>query len=188
MMSVETTRLLEGEDPTTTHPGDATHWVHIYGELLDFKRRLIARAEDEAAVLGPVAQRGALRDVDLLSDQMSRFEDRLEFWLRRERELRGLTIDEETGTIGFQGSRLRLTPRELALFQTLLRAGGRPLTARRLIVEAWRDSTLSSEQLRLYIARLRAKLQTLGGIAIVREPGQGYALHFLEDGDGADPG
>lgn len=41
-------RLLDGEDPKSTDPEDAEHWVQVYGELLGFKDNLVGDAKATA--------------------------------------------------------------------------------------------------------------------------------------------
>lgn len=171
-------RLLEREDPTTTDPLDAHHWIAIYGELLTFKRRLIDRARDALADLSPTARPAGEVDLQFLEAQRARFEARRAFWLQRQRDLRGLHIDHSTRMLAYQGHLVPLTGRELQLLECLLAFDGTPVAAQRLIAEAWHDPSLTSEQLRLYITRLRSKLAPLNGIEIRHEPRRGYALLF----------
>jgi hypothetical protein len=74
----EMERLLEGEDPGTTHADDARHWISIYAELLTFK--------DDAMEREPSRE-----DVQLIEGQQRRYRHRLQFWHDRERLLQGLS-------------------------------------------------------------------------------------------------
>lgn len=189
--------LLEGERPNTTDAVDAHHWIRIYAELLEFKRRLLEKARFEMSLLSPEARPDVLVDIELVQRQMDRYRRRREFWLAHERSLRGLHFDGETRSITAQGRSIELTHREYQLLDLLARQGGRPVPARRLINEAWHDSALTGEQLRLYIARLRAKLRELAVAEIALVPRKGYFLRYVQDGhvaqdghaahDGADP-
>ena len=66
---------------------------------------------------------------------------------------------------------------EAALLRVLLDEAGRPVHATRLIRLAWERDDCNEAQLRNYIVRLRAKLETLrvpASISTVR--GRGYRL------------
>lgn len=83
-------RRLEGEDPATTHPDDARHWRSVYAELLDFKDRVL-ETTDQLAPAIPEAAEELSADAKLMNAERERFRERLEYWTRRERELRGGT-------------------------------------------------------------------------------------------------
>jgi DNA-binding response OmpR family regulator len=170
--------LLEREDLATTNPVDAQHWISIYGQLINFKHLLIRRGTRALELLDDDALATAKDDLLMLSNQLEHFEHRRQAWLDRERQLRGLTVDERSNTISFQGHTIPLTRREIELLDALLRRGGRPASARILVEEAWRDSALTSEQLRLYITRLRAKLAPVGALEIRHEAHRGYSTVF----------
>jgi hypothetical protein len=172
--------LLEGENPRTVDAVDAHHWIRIYAELLQFKRRLLEKAETEMSKLSDDARPGVVEDIDMVQRQMERYLARQAFWLRRERDLRGVHLDADTRTVTAQGRSIVLTQREYQLFEVLLIQGGRPLPSRRLVNDAWHDSALTGEQLRLYIARLRVKLRRLGVAEIALVPRRGYALRFID--------
>ena len=172
------TLLLEREDPNTTHPVDAQHWIAIYSQLIDFKYVLLERGRRELLKLDPEAIPTAQADIALLEGQLQHLQHRRQAWLDRERKLRGLTLDFPSRTVSFQGQSIDMSRREIELLDALLRRGGRPTPARILIADAWNDSALTSEQLRLYIARLRAKLAPMDSLEIRHEPRRGYALVF----------
>jgi hypothetical protein len=82
--AVEPERLLEGEDEDTAYLDDAVHWVKVYGELLDFKRSLLAVAEQRMAVMHEDAGLEVEEtDLKVLKAEAARFERRLDFWNER---------------------------------------------------------------------------------------------------------
>ena len=82
-------RLLEGEDPATPHPEEATHWVDVYTELLTFKERTLSTAERNIARMAEPEARKDIEKTDLtvLEAERDRLRKRLDFWLRRRHEL-----------------------------------------------------------------------------------------------------
>lgn len=176
--------LLDWEDPATTDPADAHHWIRIYDELIQFKLHLIERARDGCERMSPAARPGALGEVAVLEDQLRRLEGRRAFWVARQAELRGVHMDPGSRTLSYGGNQVTLTGREFEVITTLLRNAGRAVPARRLLVEAWGDAALTAEQLRLYISRLRVKLADIDGLEIAHQRQRGYSLMFR---DGAGP-
>ncbi len=81
-------RLLDGEDPKSTNPEDAEHWVQVYGELLGFKDNLVGEAEASAEELTPGAQPEAQTDLTVLNAERKHLERRYWFWRRRLADLR----------------------------------------------------------------------------------------------------
>ena len=81
-------RLLEGEDPATTDPETAAHWLKVYAELLGFKDRLVKEAENETEALSESSQEEALRDLSLLDEEKRRLANRYVYWRDRLTELR----------------------------------------------------------------------------------------------------
>jgi hypothetical protein len=78
-------RLLPNEDPQTTDPADARHWISAYTELIGFKDELLASAHEQ---LGELTDRDAMReavgtDLVLLQGENERLRRRLDFWKRR---------------------------------------------------------------------------------------------------------
>ncbi len=83
-------RLLPGENPDSTHPDDAEHWIAVYGELLAYKDRLLAVTQ---ATLSQMPEEPARREVAetdraLITVERERFARRLGFWSRRLAELK----------------------------------------------------------------------------------------------------
>ncbi len=86
--SIDPERLLPGENPEHPQPGDAEHWVSVYSELLETKRRLIANLR-EMMERQPAGVQDELEraDIRMLELQIERFKQRLQIWrglLKRE--------------------------------------------------------------------------------------------------------
>ena len=86
-------RLLPGEDPGSTHLDDARHWIEVYGELLEYKDRLLAVTDE---MLGQRPEESAGREIAetdraLIVAERSRFVRRLDYWNGRLDELRRST-------------------------------------------------------------------------------------------------
>lgn len=81
---VEPNRLLAGEDESTQHLDDALHWIKVYTELLDFKRKILNTTEDSVETMDPDASQ-EVTDTDLkaLNAEALRFDRRLAYWRRR---------------------------------------------------------------------------------------------------------
>jgi DNA-binding response OmpR family regulator len=176
---VERNMLLEGEDPSTLFAEDARHWVNIYAQLLDFKQRILERIAAAMHDLPPQAAAAVERDVELIAAEARRVELRLAFWQQRHWELIGLDLNEDAHTLMYAGRKVYLTRREFQLLSFLADHPNRYFTAAAIVGSAWHDSRLSSEQLRLYVSRLREKLSDLGPpCRIDNKVGQGYGLIF----------
>ncbi len=91
---VEPNRLLAGEDESTQHLDDALHWIKVYAELLDFKRKVLNTTEDSLETMDPDASQ-EVTDTDLiaLNAEALRFDRRLAYWRRRAAAMRAR--DEE---------------------------------------------------------------------------------------------
>ena len=152
-------RLMEGEDPRTTHVEDARHWVAIYTQMLEFKERILQRVREEARSLPePAREFVGEDDVPLLEFERERVQRRLEFWRARHWELARIDLDRDARTISFQGHIVDLTQRELQLMELLLRNPNRYIPAQSVLTLAWHDANLAPEQVRSYVTRLRRKL------------------------------
>lgn len=82
-------RLLEGENPSTTHLDDAVHWIQVYEDLLTFKRRLLQSAGEVAPEMEESARDEVGKtDLTILVAEAARLERRLRFWRERADELR----------------------------------------------------------------------------------------------------
>ena len=86
--------------------------------------------------------------------------------------------DTTTRTVSHRGASIQLTPREYQLFQALLEHPGQLMTARQLVLRAWRDTTLADEELRTYLTSLRRKLRQIELGRVVNRRGRGYTLVF----------
>lgn len=79
--SIDPDRLLPGEDPTRSMPGDPEHWVSVYTELLQTKRQLVQNLremmERQSHAVRDEVERADIRMLEL---QIDRFEKRLEVW------------------------------------------------------------------------------------------------------------
>ena len=87
--AVDPDRLLEGEDPETPHPKEASHWVEVYSELMTFKERAVATAHRDLAQMPEAAARAETTRTDLavLEAERDRIGRRLDFWKRRHLDL-----------------------------------------------------------------------------------------------------
>src|SRR5579863_9332097 len=87
--AVEPDRLLPGEDERTPHMDDALHWMKVYSELLDFKRRLLIVTDERLVSMGDAA-RAEVEDTDLkvLQAEADRLERRFDFWTARAAAMR----------------------------------------------------------------------------------------------------
>src|SRR5437763_4141091 len=87
--SVDPERLLEGENPSTTHLEDAVHWLQVYQDLLAFKRRVLQSAGELAPEMEEVAREEVGKtDLTILAAEAARLERRLRFWRERVDQLR----------------------------------------------------------------------------------------------------
>lgn len=82
--SIDPERLLPGEHPSHPAPGDSQHWVGVYTELLETKRRLVSDLRKMMALQSRDAQDELERaDVNMLELQILRFEYRRGVWLQQ---------------------------------------------------------------------------------------------------------
>jgi two-component system KDP operon response regulator KdpE len=71
-----------------------------------------------------------------------------------------LVFDRGTRELTRAGEPIRLTPRELALFEALARTPGKVVTHRKLLADVWGpEHTDQLHYLRIYMGHLRAKLE-----------------------------
>ena len=169
--------LFRGENPQTDHAGDAAHWMNIYRELIAFQEDLLARnghadhpaSEDSGA---PVSL-----DAGALNSQLEKYRRRLDFWHDRHWELQGLAIDGQSLVATHRENRTHLTRREFQLLSLFLAYPKQTFPASVLAQRAWSDSKLSNDQVRIYVARLRARLAELGlPCRLVSHPRRGYSF------------
>jgi DNA-binding response OmpR family regulator len=181
MAAVDQDRLLEGENPDTTHSEDARRWLVVYGELLAYKESVLERTLHAVERYAPEAAAELEHtDVPILREERDRFRRRLDYWQVRVRELGGgLDYDPGVRTIRHQGQAIRLSRREAELLSFLLEHPGQRFGPRDLAARAWLAPNLSSEQVRNYVVRLRRKLSGADlPCTLVSEPGSGYSLKW----------
>jgi DNA-binding response OmpR family regulator len=179
--AVDQDRLLEGENPETSHPEDARRWLVVYGELLAYKESVLERSLQAVQQYAPEsAAEIEQTDVPILTEERDRFRRRLDYWQGRVRELGGgLDYDPGVRTIRHQGQAVRLSRREAELLSFLLEHPGQRFAPRELAARAWLAPNLSSEQVRNYVVRLRRKLSGADlPCTLVSEPGTGYSLKW----------
>jgi DNA-binding response OmpR family regulator len=85
-----------------------------------------------------------------------------------------LTVDHEHRVVTNQGEELRLTPLEFRLLSSFVRHPRQVLSPDQLIEMAWRDPLIQPEQVKLYVSRLRRKLDDAEAIETVRGFGYRY--------------
>jgi hypothetical protein len=174
------TELLPKENPATLHAVDARRWITVYAELVRFKDGLIERLMSDIGEMTPEA-RAEVSGTDLraLAEQRERYRARLESWHRRHWELEGLAVDRLTREVHHRGKSVVLTGRELSLLLAFLASPGTLFTSQQLARDAWGSETIAVEEVRTYIARLRARLVELGSPCMVQNTARrGYALRF----------
>jgi hypothetical protein len=81
---------LHGEDPATATLDDARRWASIYNNLILFKRELLDLCHRFMEESDPEVAR-AIRETDIvmLEMQVSRFEQKRDYWTIRATELAG---------------------------------------------------------------------------------------------------
>ncbi|SRR5581483_2733000 len=90
-----------------------------------------------------------------------------------------LVVDLARRQVTVDGESVHLTPIEYKLLTTLVRYAGKVVTGRQLLKEVWGPSyTNESQYLRLYMAKLRHKLEKdpTDPRYLLTEPGVGYRL------------
>lgn len=95
-----------------------------------------------------------------------------------------LVVELETRRVLREGAEVHLTPTEYRLLARLVRQAGQVVTHRQLLVDVWGpEYTEHTHYLRLYMAQLRAKLETepADPRLLLTEPGVGYRLAEPED-------
>ncbi|MEA2646095.1 MAG: hypothetical protein QOE92_1178 [Chloroflexota bacterium] len=81
-------RLMSGEDPDTPYLEDATHWLGVYGELIDFKHELIGVTKERIVHLTASAREELTgTDLVLLNAELERLKKRRDFWQGKTQEL-----------------------------------------------------------------------------------------------------
>jgi DNA-binding response OmpR family regulator len=85
-----------------------------------------------------------------------------------------LTVDHEQRLVTSGGAEVPLTPLEFRLLAAFVENRGQVLSSDQLIEMAWRDPLVQGNQVKLYVSRLRRKLDDPGAIETVRGFGYRY--------------
>ncbi len=94
-------------------------------------------------------------------------------------QLRHLSVDLAARLVMVNGQRVRLTAKEFDLLRLFVQHAGKVLTHRQILREIWGAShEEESQYLRVYMARLREKLEPESSVNPIfhTEPGVGYRL------------
>ena len=89
-----------------------------------------------------------------------------------------LELDPAAATVRRKGTEIKLTRRELDVLETLLRAGGNPVSKQTLLDRVWGlDAEVAPNIVEVYIRYLRRKIDEPFGLAtIITQRGIGYSL------------
>lgn len=90
-----------------------------------------------------------------------------------------LVVDLAARRVSVKGHDVRLTATEYSLLRLLIRHAGRVLTHRQMLKEVWgQNATEQTHYLRVYVARLREKIESEPSrpVLLITEPGIGYRL------------
>jgi DNA-binding response OmpR family regulator len=85
-----------------------------------------------------------------------------------------LTVDHVQRLVTLNDEEVRLTPLEYRLLAAFVRHPGQILSSDQLIEMAWRDPLVQPDQVKLYVGRLRGKLNAPEAIETVRGFGYRY--------------
>jgi DNA-binding response OmpR family regulator len=92
-------------------------------------------------------------------------------------EIKGMTFDGEARTLQFNGEQVSFTIQEWDLLAVFLSNPNRFLSAPEIIRLGWRAGDHEAEQLRIYVRRLRLKLEPLDvACRLVSQHNRGYCL------------
>lgn len=81
-------RLMDGESSESRSAADCAHWIKAYRELLNFKDLLLTDMDEHMKSLSRPANAEIQElDVGLIEMQRKRYERRLDFWLRRAKDI-----------------------------------------------------------------------------------------------------
>lgn len=73
-----------GEDPDCALPEEAAHWTAVYGELIKFKREILAGVDRKTkAASDPAVGDELVQDRDILQSELERLELHLAYWSER---------------------------------------------------------------------------------------------------------
>jgi DNA-binding response OmpR family regulator len=97
--------------------------------------------------------------------------------------LHGLVLEPRRRLATFRGRNADLTGREAELLAFLMRHPDSYFSAEELLRLAWRSETLSADELRIYVGRLRRKLAPLSPpFTLVGQQWLGYELRLAPSG------
>ena len=81
-------RPISGEDPKSESLAEARRWVAVYGHLVQLEQQLFDLLAKMIPSMPQEAQREAeLTNLPVLASQVERFRHRLDYWIKRERDL-----------------------------------------------------------------------------------------------------
>lgn len=102
----------------------------------------------------------------------------------------GLAIDYQSHEVTLRGEPVKLTPVEYKLLTHLTRNAGRLLAHQTLLDAVWgADYVATPDYLKVFISRLRAKLESKDGPRFIEtERGVGYRFIRVNDATGGTPG
>jgi two-component system KDP operon response regulator KdpE len=94
-------------------------------------------------------------------------------------EIHGMLLDGKGRRLTFAGHEVAFTRQEWALLSILVSHPNRFLSAREILSLGWRAGEHEPDQLRIYVRRLRQKLEPLSlPCRLLSQHGQGYCLEF----------
>jgi len=113
---------------------------------------------------------------------MTGYQQRLDLWSQRVRDLHGLWLDPDRRLIRYKNGEATLTVREFQLLQFLLSHPHRYFTVAEILSQAWGGPALFPEEVRTYVRRIRKILAAMEiPCDVVNRPGRGYSLTFRGD-------
>jgi DNA-binding winged helix-turn-helix (wHTH) protein len=199
---------LVGEDSDHATDEDAAHWIAVYTELLSFKAELLDLTARRRVSMSEDARGEAEADEMVIGAQAHKYTRRLREWRAqvdggspvmpagpvlalfvegRPRTFGHLLIDPWKRTVVNGGRPQQLTPSEWQLLRTFLEHPGNILSRTQLAAGVWAEGVETPDgRLEVYVSRLRRKLESAAGGAVLIETvrGRGYRLMLpLDAGD-----
>jgi DNA-binding response OmpR family regulator len=100
-------------------------------------------------------------------------------------EMQGIVLDGRKRRLSFANREVGFTRQEWALLSILVSRPNRFLGVREIIRLGWRAGDHEPDQLRIYVRRLRLKMEPLSlPCRLISQHGQGYCLDFQAQGAG----
>jgi two-component system, OmpR family, alkaline phosphatase synthesis response regulator PhoP len=94
-------------------------------------------------------------------------------------EIRGMVLDGELRSLRFDGRKVEFTHQEWDLLIILAGHPNHYLGAREILRQGWRTGEHGTEQVRIYIRRLRHKVDPMDlPFKLLSRHGQGYCMSF----------